>query len=95
NSCATRARRRIGRIKQPKRVRRPKIRRNSPRVVVPKPKGSRYAQITVLALSNTTIDKLGLYVEKIRNGQVQYSPIHKLIEILPTSRFRSRSEITK
>jgi hypothetical protein len=115
DSCAARTRRRVGKIKQPKRVERPRIRRNNnPRVVVPIPKGPRYAKIPVQALPDSVIDKLvtwragkyrdvlnkngkvtnqykgGLYVERIgSDGRVRYSPVHKLIEILPTPRSRA------
>ncbi|CAG8608483.1 8046_t:CDS:2 [Dentiscutata erythropus] len=59
------------------RVRRPRSRKNSPRVVVPKPKGPRYAKTSVIALPDTTINKYkgSIYIEKIgSNGQVRYSP---------------------
>ncbi|CAG8716791.1 30236_t:CDS:2, partial [Racocetra persica] len=51
-------RRRIGRIKQPKRVGRPRIRRNNPVIIPPRPKGSCYAKTPVLALPDSVIDKL-------------------------------------
>ncbi|CAG8805336.1 4170_t:CDS:1, partial [Dentiscutata erythropus] len=37
-------------------VRRPRSRRNSPRVVVPRPKGPCYAKTPVIALPDTTIN---------------------------------------
>ncbi|CAG8809644.1 25086_t:CDS:1, partial [Dentiscutata erythropus] len=93
-----------------KRVGRPRSRKNSPRVVVPRPKGPRYARTSVSAQPNTVIDKLvtwnrdrdilnrngrvtnqykgEIYVKRIgSNGQVRYSPVHKLPKITP--RFRN------
>ncbi|CAG8837741.1 20560_t:CDS:1, partial [Racocetra persica] len=114
NSCAARPKRRIGRIKQPKRVRRPRIRKNNLVIIPPRPKGLYYAKIPVLALSDSMIDKLitwrakkyrdilnkngkvtnqykeDLYIKRIgRNDQVQYSLVHKLIEIRPIPRSRA------
>ncbi|CAG8824459.1 6428_t:CDS:1, partial [Dentiscutata erythropus] len=57
-------------------VRRPRSRRNSSRVVVPRPKGPHYAKTPVIALPDTTINKLvtwerGRYKDILnRNGQV-------------------------